>query len=450
MKKVVILEPFLNCKASNSIIKSKEPNISTFRAITLFKKRFKVEFIDLKIDEIKQTALYNKLKDADFIFINVKSYNKLFSQKIINYSLNNMRSKVFVFGQIPSYDPFLIQGDGSANTKNYKRDDYRFVSSIKGEFYNFARYFIDDPKKYCKMDIIDLKTHKDFNDMDNIPMLDLKELKSRKYYTVYPLKGVKRNKWAFMNLTQGCPYNCIFCSQTLRISQGKQISHFSSDEAIKRIKRMLSNGFNAIRFNDDNFLSNKLFIRELCLKITKQNLKFRWMAQVRADSLDDKTLALMKKAGCESLNFGVESASERILRILEKGETLSSIDKAIKLCKKYKILTVNYYMIGAPSETLSEIKKSIDFSFRTKPDVLQIAYFTAYEGSSFFEKNKKIFLSNKEQVSYHYSNNKFNFSNIKKNKLKKIYRNWYLAYYLIHPFKSLRVIFNLLALRFFY
>ncbi len=445
MKKVVILEPFLNEPRKNSLIKSKEPNISTFRAITLLKKKFKVELIDLKIDNVSKKEIFGKIKVADFLFINVKSYNKAFCQNIIKFALNKSLTKVFVFGQIPSYDPALIHIQGP----EIQADTNSFVSFIQGEFYNFSRFFIEDPKKYTNMKIINLKLHSDFEDIDKIPPLDIKELKKRKYYTVYPLKKIRKTRWAFMNLTEGCPHKCIFCSQTLRISHGKKLRHFSCIEAIKRIKRMLSFGFNAIRFNDDNFLCDKVFIKDLCKELIKRKIIFRWMAQVRADSIDEKTLLFMKKAGCESLNFGVESASDKILKTLEKGEDIANIKDAIILCKKHKILTVNYYMIGSPKERISDIKKTIDFSFETKPDVLQIAYFTAYEGSPFFEKNKEIILSGKNGYSYHYSTMNFNFSYVKKRKLKSIYKSWYIKYYFTHPLKSLRIILNMACIKLF-
>jgi radical SAM superfamily enzyme YgiQ (UPF0313 family) len=422
MEKILVLEPLLNRFRNRLFFKSKEPNLSILRGLTVLKQKYKTKFIDFKTDSPTKSQIISEIKKNDYIFLNIKSYNLEISAKIINLAKKyNNKIRIYVFGQLPEARPdiFLKRFSG--------------IAVIKEEFYDFTQFFVNKNK-----------INKTKN-LDNIPKIDLSEMKKRDYFTLYPMKKLRYNKWAFMYLSEGCAHNCIFCSQTLRISHGKKINTFSTKESISRIKRVLKSGFNTIRFADDDFLGNVIFVKKLCNEIIKQKIKFRWMAQVRADKLNNDIIKLMKKAGCECVNFGIESGSKRILSILKKGESLEKMKDATKLCKNHKIKIVTYFMIGNPSETQKEINQSIKLSFLINPDVLQVGYFTPYEGSPFYEENRNLIESKIKYGLFHYDPININFSNVDSNKLKLIYKRWNLKYYFTHPIKSLVLLLNLFA-----
>ncbi|MFH1642434.1 MAG: radical SAM protein [Nanoarchaeota archaeon] len=423
MKRILIMELFLNTYKSAVFFKSKEPDVSTLRAISVFKTKYKIRFIDFKIDNPSEREIIKEINKSDFLFINIKSYNRAISLKIIHKSIQyNSEIKIFAYGQLPENMPQLF-------SEISKR-----VYPVRGELYEYALKFINEIDK-GESNFSKLKTGTCFRKLDQIPKIDLEEMKKRDYFTIYPMGAIKKNKWAFMNLSEGCPYQCIFCSQTLRISHGRKVRHFSIKGAIRRIKRIKGAGFNAIRFVDDDFLGDVEFIDKLCKQIIIENMDIKWMAQVRADRINENVLELMSKAGCECLNFGVESGSERILNILKKGHNVKQIIKATQLCRKYGIKIAAYFMIGSPTETLKDIRKSIELSFELKPDVLQVCYFIPYEGSPFYENNKNLIIKKKMDRRFHYSSCQDNYSKV--NKLKKIYLIWNFKYYLFNLDKSI-------------
>lgn len=429
MKQILILEPLLNTYYNSLFFKSREPHISTLRAITLLKKEFDVVFLDFKTDNVSKKSLHKEIINSKYLFINVKSYNLKLSTEIIAESIKlNKELIIFAFGQYAEYNPEFFFEKSSK------------IHVIIGELYEFAARFCYLQKENNNITFNSIEKSKSSMDMDQIPKIDLLEMKKRDYYTVYPLKTIKKYKWAFMNLSEGCPHNCVFCSQALRISHGKSIRNFSEKEAIDRIIRVLDSGFNAIRFIDDDFLANREFVQNLCKRLIRSNLDFRWMAQVRADKIDKTTIALMKKAGCECLNFGIESASDSVLKILKKGETIKQMKNAAILCRKEKMLFVAYFMIGSPTETISDINNSINLSFELKPDMLQVCYFTSYEGSVFYLKNKKKISSSINQQKFHYFDICHNFSKVPNRILMKIWKRWYLWYYLNNILKIIRIL----------
>ena len=89
----------------------------------------------------------------------------------------------------------------------------------------------------------------------------------------------------------------------------------------------------------------------------------------RVDILDEEMISLMSKSGCHALHFGIESANEETLIKYEKNlRDINAVEKTIKLCKKYRILSVGYFILGLPGETKNQVEKTIDYSIKLDVD----------------------------------------------------------------------------------
>ena len=420
--KLLFIELFRNGLQQDTFPKSKEPDIELLRSFTLLKENnYSIKFLDIKLGNVTQNNLEKEIKSSDYIFINSKTYNRYYCNDLILLSKKLApNSKIILYGQHPESDP------------DFFLNKFEDIYIVQKEIFIFLRDFIQNKNIkdlhnviYKKSSHIVKNKVKDLENLDELPFLDLDYLDDN-YYTLYPMKTLKKHKWGFLTLSKGCPFKCVFCSRTLRVSCGTTPRYFSEANAIERIKRLVDSGHNFMRFLDDDW-HDKKFIKSICKAIIRENIEFKWMAQVRADSLDLPTLSLMKKAGCECLNIGVESGSERILKELKKDESLDSIRKAFSLCKKLKIYTVGYFMVGSPTETKEDLDLTFDFLKELKPTMLQVAYFTPYPGSPFFDKLPSSF---KEKPDFfHYQDIVYNFSEINKNLLRKTMRNWNLWFY---------------------
>jgi radical SAM superfamily enzyme YgiQ (UPF0313 family) len=426
MKSILFIELFRNGFSHGTMPKSLEPNISTLSAFSELKKRYVLDFIDLKVDDVDRDRFRKALRKRRYadVFIEIRSYNRYFALDIIQEVKTRIKGvKVYCFGQHPSVDPGFIL------------DHFDDVMVIKDEIIPFMKGFTHgkDPRTlpntiYRKGTRTIRNKVEEITDLDSLPDVDIQTLKEKRYFTIYPMKSVAPQSWGFLALTKGCPHSCVFCSQTLRITHGKRLYHFSLEEAMRRIERQVNAGFTFIRFFDDNLLSTPRFIEQVCKEIIKRKIRFKWMAQVRADSVTDSLLGLMKKSGCESLNIGVETGSDTIMKTLKKGETVADIRRCFRLCRKHKLLTVAYFMIGNPGETAKDLRKSYRLLKEIKPDMLQVAFFTPYPGTPYYQKMKS-----KDQLRtgfYHYDHIVSNFSEVSDDTLIKVRRKWYVSFYL--------------------
>ena len=84
---------------------------------------------------------------------------------------------------------------------------------------------------------------------------------------------------------------------------------------------------------------------------------------IRLDTLDEDLLKLMERAGFYSVAVGIESGSNRVLKLMQKNLSKETIKEKTDLIKKCTAMTVTgFFMIGYPGETESEILETIDFA----------------------------------------------------------------------------------------
>src|SRR3989339_637494 len=119
-------------------------------------------------------------------------------------------------------------------------------------------------------------------------------------------------------------------------------------------------GIKEIIFRDNTFGVNKERTKELCRKIIQEKIDISWVCDSRVDVLNDKELLLlMKKSGCHTIHFGLESGDDEILKKYNKGITQEDMKKTFALCRDVGIKTMGYFIIGLPGENKESIIKTI-------------------------------------------------------------------------------------------
>ncbi|MCX6760318.1 MAG: radical SAM protein, partial [Candidatus Nealsonbacteria bacterium] len=199
---------------------------------------------------------------------------------------------------------------------------------------------------------------------------------------------------------RGCPYACRFCASP-KIWKRK-VRLRSADNVIKEIEEMISKyNQKSISFVDDTFTLIKNRAMEICRKIIDKKLNIEWRCDTRADHLDDELVDLMKKAGCVCIRLGVESGSDKVLKLMNKMATKDQLRKAANLVKKYGISLTVYLMAGFPGETDEDLKETIDFAKELEADYYSLGIVSPYYGTDiYFELKEKGQLTENEDWEY--------------------------------------------------
>jgi anaerobic magnesium-protoporphyrin IX monomethyl ester cyclase len=186
-----------------------------------------------------------------------------------------------------------------------------------------------------------------------------------------------------MSITRGCVFNCGFCET--RKLWGNICRGFSPKRVIGEIEDLQSRyGTRGIYFINDNFTLRKEATTEICNQMIEKKLGLQWVCDTRVDLVNNDLLALMAKAGCHTIWFGVESASPKILKRIGRNTTPEQVKEAFKLCKKNGIQTACSFMLGLPDETLADMEASLNFAKKLDPDWCQFNTFIAYPDSQLY------------------------------------------------------------------
>jgi len=186
----------------------------------------------------------------------------------------------------------------------------------------------------------------------------------------------KRTPLAIVITSLGCPFNCKFC-----VAGSINYQYRNIDSVIQELKYLQSMGVKEILFTDPTFTVSKKRTSELCQKIIDNHLDFTWTCNAHVTNISEELLLNMTKAGCHTLMIGVESGTDKILEICSKKTTKEKIRNAFKICKKYKVKTLAYFIIGLPGETKESILDTISFAKELDCDFASFTVMTPDIGS---------------------------------------------------------------------
>jgi anaerobic magnesium-protoporphyrin IX monomethyl ester cyclase len=160
--------------------------------------------------------------------------------------------------------------------------------------------------------------------------------------------------------SRGCPYSCIFCQGRRMV--GNRVRLRKASLVVDEIEEILSYGIDRINVADDLFVSSRGKVKEVCDEILRRGLKFAWSAFARVNTVDLETLQLMRKAGCDSISFGVETGNPEMLKLIRKGITLDQVRYAVSLCRQAGILAHTSFIVGLPGETAETLRETGEFA----------------------------------------------------------------------------------------
>ena len=158
--------------------------------------------------------------------------------------------------------------------------------------------------------------------------------------------------------SRGCPNNCNFCAnRVLR----KQILRLRSPKKFVDEVELLHNtyGYEAFDFWDDTLTMVRTHISSICEEIKERNLKIKWFARARVNTVDRQILELMKEAGCISIAYGIESGSDKVLQLINKGARVAQSEEAVKISSELGFKVSNYFIVSLPGESLLDIDATL-------------------------------------------------------------------------------------------
>lgn len=192
------------------------------------------------------------------------------------------------------------------------------------------------------------------------------------------------DKFCTVQTSRGCPYSCVYCDIP-SLSEGRWRSR-SAQHVLGELQQLNDLGYRSICLTDDHFLINRERINDICRGIIERKLQFNWSCEGRVDSAAVDQLGLMRQANCNSLAFGVEAGTQKILTRLKKRQTITQIERAVSQAKRQGIARVHgFFVVGSPDETADDILESFRLAARLQLDTFGFNRLCVYRGTPLWD-----------------------------------------------------------------
>ncbi|MCX6383182.1 MAG: radical SAM protein [Actinobacteria bacterium] len=380
----------------------------------IIRNGFNVELLDLNFSENIEYDIRKKLTNNSFLAIglNIRNTDDCYylSQ---DFFLPKIRDIVAVIRKY-SDSPIILGGGGFSVVPleiiKYLKADYGIIGdgeitflrlldsirnskknsdiseNIKGVVFKVSDYKIMEPGYYS---------------LKEYPLPD-RDLADNKRYFIEGGMGAIETK-------RGCYRKCIYCADPL--IKGSNIRVRPINTVTKEIKNLIDKGINYIHFCDSEFNLPIDYSTNLLNQIIDTNIgdKIKWYSYMSPVPFNENFAKLLKHAGCEGINFGVDSANPKILKNLGRNHTLDDLANVAKLCSKYKIKFMFDLLLGGPGEYKDSIKYTIDNIKKLNPTCVGISYgIRVYPGTylasiinrEFFPNNKNLYGNVKDNTNF--------------------------------------------------
>jgi radical SAM superfamily enzyme YgiQ (UPF0313 family) len=161
-----------------------------------------------------------------------------------------------------------------------------------------------------------------------------------------------------MITSRGCPYKCTFCS--VAPVWGHRSYLRSPESIIDEMRRIQDvSGADLFLFQDEFFVSSKHAVMAFCEALDRSHLKVRYKAFGRVNLTDRETMDALVRTGCIELRYGIESGSDRILELTEKGFTAADAVRVVSEATTVFPRVDAFFIWGFPFETMEDFYQTV-------------------------------------------------------------------------------------------
>jgi anaerobic magnesium-protoporphyrin IX monomethyl ester cyclase len=318
--------------------------------------------IDAVSENISFVDLLQELENIQplFIGINIFSTNFSITKEIIESvsfettfiiggnAVQFLYQDIFTFNT--ANDIFTVIGDGELITVDIIKSELKEEPILEQE--KRYLYKVDNNSKYFPKDISNIELN-------------------RSFFTNEPVKNKVYNFIEASIITsRGCIYNCAFCGAARKLNKDNDVREKNTQSIIDEINSLESiyPNLKSIRILDDLFLKNNQYIEKASnIFLQKPNLKWRAMAHTMSfskSSQDD--INQLYKSGCYELSIGIESGSEKILKMIHKPNQISNILRTFEKIFQSGINVKGYFIYGFPNENIDDAQQTFSLASQIK------------------------------------------------------------------------------------
>lgn len=179
------------------------------------------------------------------------------------------------------------------------------------------------------------------------------------------ISNISERRYAFLFTSRGCPYLCNYCHDVFT----KRFVYRSEESVIEEI-RILYEEYGVTEFHivDDIFNLHRPRAQSIMRAIGKRwpgKLYIAFPNGLRGDILDQETINAMVEGGTYHATISIETVTPRLQTLVEKNMDIAKAKWSIEEFHRQGVIVQGAFMLGFPTETLSEIEATISYAIRS-------------------------------------------------------------------------------------
>ena len=287
---------------------------------------------------------------------------------------------------------FVCQGEGPRTIKALLQvgdfSDDKQLKNVPGLWYR-----VDDKIKFTKP----------------APLITQKELATElpgMAWDLLPMDKYRTSNWHAMsndNITGpfaslytslGCPFRCSFCcinapfgnNNVENWDYGRNKFRFWDPEfMITEFDKIHEMGIKNVKIADEMFVLKQDHFMKLCELIIERDYDFNIWAYARIDTVKEKYLETLKKAGVKWLALGIESGNITVRKdVVKGGFTEVNINAIVKQVQDAGINVIGNYIFGLPEDNVETMQETLDLAKDLNCEFSNFYCSMAYPGSKLY------------------------------------------------------------------
>jgi anaerobic magnesium-protoporphyrin IX monomethyl ester cyclase len=223
------------------------------------------------------------------------------------------------------------------------------------------------------------------SNLDDIPIPNrslIQGMYDRRYY--YNILS-RRKQMDVLMTSRNCPFKCKFC---FNLGKHGYYPH-STERVLEEIVQMVNRGVDAIEILDDTFTVNRKRAEQILDKIIESGFDLEFRIRSRVNLVNEQFLRKFKRSGGRAVSYGMESGSDKVLNLMDKGTTVRQNEKACRITKKAGLICHSSWLAGFPGETPQDLQKTFALIRKILPTTFKVYPLIPIPGSHVYKDAKE-------------------------------------------------------------
>ncbi|MBM4038319.1 MAG: B12-binding domain-containing radical SAM protein [Planctomycetes bacterium] len=259
---------------------------------------------------------------------------------------------------------------------------------VAGEAENVVLDVVADPAKHWRRVV-----RGEPADVSALPVPDYASFLGHERIYVHPLMT-----------SRGCPFNCSFCCvHSIGSKQWRRRPLEACFEEMDAVRQSLPS-LRWVEIHDDCPSGDPERFKELLRQFLARGYGLPvWVANIRADAVDDELAELLKEAGSGSICIAAEHGNPEVFRMIGKGESLPDIERAAEIIHRHGLGLRLCFVIGLPGDSLARTADSVRLARKLRPSLIYWNMAHPFPGTrmrQWFEEHGGVFYCDDDHASY--------------------------------------------------